>query len=133
VSNSEGIGSLNPDTETDGVFWLGVNVGSDGPKRVSDIRLSSTQPFEWDTIDDGGSGAPVLGVYSGQDFLNNADGTISGVLFNSGLVLVQLWASDLPSEQRFEQDQYVYTVEVNFNDGSSLSAQTGVWGTRSCP
>jgi hypothetical protein len=135
VNDSDGGAGLSPDGETDGVFWLGVNVGSEGPKAITDIRLSSTQPFEWDTVDDGGTGPPVLGIYSGTDFLNDSsDGTISGVLFNSGLVMVQLWASDV-GRTRFVPDQHIYTVVVNFADGSSLSAQTSVCCDRppACP
>ncbi|MFC1976407.1 hypothetical protein ACFLXQ_08405, partial [Chloroflexota bacterium] len=135
VSDLDGGAGLNLDGETDGVFWLGVNIGSEGPKVIDDIRLSSTQPFEWDTVDDSGTGPPLLGVFSGGTPLNNtSDGTITGVLFNSGLVWVQLWASDI-GRTRFVPNQYVYTVDVNFTDGSSLSTQTAVWGNRpaTCP
>jgi hypothetical protein len=124
VSDQDGGAGLTPDGETDGVFWLGVNVGSEAPKAVSDIRLTSTQPgVEWDTV--AGSG-PLLGVFSGGAPLNAGDGTISGVIFTPGLVWVQLWASDDVAQPRFVPNQHIYTVTVNFNDGSSLWAQTGV-------
>ncbi|MBN1221348.1 MAG: DUF11 domain-containing protein [Anaerolineae bacterium] len=132
VGDLDGGAGLVPDGRTDGVFWLGVNVGSEGPRLVSNIRLTSTQPFVWDTVAGGG---PVLGVFSGGSPLNNPDGTVSGVLFNSGYVRVQLWASDDLAGTRFDPNQHTYTVIVNFSDGSSLSAQTNVWGDRPlwCP
>jgi len=132
VSDLDGVAGLSTDGRTDGVFQLGVNIGSEGPKSVSDIRLSSTQPgVEWDTIVGGG---PVLGLYNGGSLLNPG-GTISGVFFNSGLAWFQLWASDDAGYTRFVSNQYVYTVVVNFDDGSSLSAQTDAWGSRPawCP
>ncbi|MBN1994895.1 MAG: DUF11 domain-containing protein [Anaerolineae bacterium] len=134
VSDVDGGAGLALDGRTDGVFWLNVNVGSGGPRTVSEVRLTSSQPgIEWDTVVGGG---PLLGIFSGGSPLNDSgNGTISGVIFSPGVVRVQLWASNDLGRTRFVPNQYIYTAVVNFSDGTSLSGQTQVWGTRPpwCP
>jgi uncharacterized repeat protein (TIGR01451 family) len=110
---------------TDGVFRLTVNIGTPGPKVVTNIRLISTQGVEWDTITPNAN--PALAIVNGGSPLNNANGTINGVLFNSGLVIVQLYAADDAGFTRFPVDTYTYTVIINFADGTSLQSSTKVF------
>ncbi len=110
------------DGQNDGVFQLTVNIGSEGPKAVSNIRLVSTQGVEWNTIP--GDGLSTLGVFNGGPLNSSLDGSLSGVLFNSGQVTLQLFATDNASTPRFLPGQHSFTVTINFSDGTSLSAST---------
>ncbi len=125
VTDKDDGDGLNTDTHNDGVFKLYVNLGSQGPKSVSDVRLASTQGVEWDTLTPNTN--PVLGIYDGGNRLNNADGTISRVLPN--VIIIHLYASDsitTTSPPRFPPDTYTYTVTINFTDNTSLVAQATI-------
>jgi uncharacterized repeat protein (TIGR01451 family) len=109
------------DGQNDGVFRLRVNIGSEGPKVVSNVRLVSSQGIEWNTIS--GDGLSTLGLFNGGPLNSSLDGAVSGVLFNPGQVELLMFAAD-GTPARFLPGQYLFTVIVNFSDGSSLSAQT---------
>ncbi|MEM7347663.1 MAG: hypothetical protein AAF485_25800, partial [Chloroflexota bacterium] len=125
VSNSDGAAGLVIDGQNDGVFKLFIDVGSTGPKNVLSMTLISTQGVEWDTI--AGNSHPVLGVFNGGSILNSPDGSISGILFNSGLIQVRLYASDDAGLTRFPTGTYGYTVRVYFTDGSILQSTTATF------
>jgi hypothetical protein len=81
----------------------------------------SSQGVEWNTIPS--DGLSTLGVFNGGPLNSTTDGSVSGVLFNSGQVELLLFATDGTSP-RFAAGQYNFTVIVNFSDGTTLSAQT---------
>ncbi len=121
VREVDGINSqaFTPDGRSDGAFQLTVNVGSQGPKAVDNVRLLSSQgaSVQWDTIV---NGVPVLGIFDGSTRLNNADGTLNQTI--NGQTIVTLYASDDAGSSRFPPDTYDYTVIVTFTDGTSVSA-----------
>lgn len=123
LDGGAGLCSMFPcDFRNDGVFRLNLNIGS-GLKVISNIRLISEQGVEWDTIP--GNTHSVLGVYDNNISLNNpADGSVYGVIFGSSPVTMQLYASDDASYTRFRPGEYTFTVVINFDDGTSISAQT---------
>jgi hypothetical protein len=109
------------DGQDDGVFRLSVNIGSEGPKVVTNVQLVSSQGVEWNTIP--GDGLSTLGLFNGGPLNSPSNGSVSGILFNSGQVDLLLFAAD-GTPARFLPGQYVFTAIINFSDGTSLSAQT---------
>ena len=109
------------DGRDDGVFRLNLNVGAQGPKILSSIRLSSEQGLEWDTIP--GNSHSVLGVFDSTALNNPFDGSIHGIIFGSTPVTMYLFASDDASYSRFRPGEYTFTVVINFDDGTSMTAQ----------
>lgn len=119
----DGPTGLVPDGKTDGLFKVVIDPGSES-KTVTKVRLLSTQSFEWDTQP--GNSNPVLGVFIGSATrLNQNDGSINqSVPF---AVTVTLYASDdVVAMDRFPPELYIYTVIVEFSDGTSLSASTSI-------